>query len=91
MEGRYRVESDGSPIALVVSVQPATDGTWQITVDGPQALTATLAPTRLILRLWRGDNGTLRGTIRRQGSDTVAPFQCNEQLQRLVSEWLWPK
>lgn len=85
------MESDGSPIALVVSVQPAADGSWQIIVDGPQALVATLVSTRLVLRMWRGENGTLRGTIRRQGSDTIAPFQCNKQMQRLVSEWLWPE
>jgi hypothetical protein len=82
------MESDGSLIALIVSVQPAADSNWYVIVGGLLPITATITSAHFVLRIWRGKNGTFRGTIRRQGSDILAPFQCNEQIQRLVSEWL---
>lgn len=88
-EGRYGVEPEGSNIALVVSVQQTADGGWEIVVEGPAgARSMQLAPAQFILRMWRNEAGAIRGTIRRQGSDGSAPFQCNEQMQNLVREWL---
>jgi len=83
------VEPEGTLIAFVVSVQPSADGAWQLTVRGPQAaIAAKIMAAHFVLRMWRAENGVLRGNVRRQNSDIVAPFQCNEQMRLLIQNWL---
>lgn len=82
------MDPEGALIALVVSVQLAADGAWQVVLGEPQMAVGQIAAAHFVLRMWRGQNGVLRGTIRRQGSDVIAPFQCNEQMQQMLSEWL---
>jgi hypothetical protein len=78
--------SAGEYIALVVRLQAADDGSWQLHIDGTaKAQTITLAPTTLIIRLWKsGQRGAMRGTLQIAGDDLVAPFQCNSQLIELI-------
>jgi len=83
------MEPEGSYIALVVSLRQAADSTWQLVIDRPDGLrTAALAPAQFVLRIWRGENGTMRGNVRRAGDESVAPFQCNNQLQQMIDGWL---
>jgi hypothetical protein len=82
----------GNYIALVVRLQLADDGLWYLYVDGtvgPQAV--PLSPATLIIRLWRnGDTGVLRGSVRFQDSDLVAPIQTGAQIESLIRAWLSP-
>ena len=77
--------------ALVVRVQPATDGQWYIYVDGTKRVDPILLlPLTLVVRLWRAaDTGLLRGRIQLHGSDQWVPIQSNTQLEDLLRAWLF--
>lgn len=78
--------SAGEYIALVVRLQMAADGSWQLYVDGTtKTETIALVPATVIIRLWKsGQRGAMRGTLQVAGDDLVAPFHCNSQLIDLI-------
>jgi hypothetical protein len=82
--------STGEYIAIVVRLRPSSDGTWYLDIDGTTgARSFPLVPLDLVIRLRKtGDDSILRGTLRLDGDDLLAPFQSNAQLVELVRAWL---
>jgi hypothetical protein len=80
----------GEYVSLVVSLGPAADGRWCLTVTQPGAPAAyPLVPATFVIRLWRAaDTGILRGVVRLRGSDLEAAVQGNANLALLVATWL---
>lgn len=82
--------SSGEYIALVARLKAATDGTWQLHVDGAEGTRVyPLTPFTIVIRLWRSSDGRLlRGVVRLDGNDGWAPLQSNAQLEQLMRAWL---
>ena len=83
--------TDDNYITLVLQLQTAADGAWQVSVTGTYtADPIPLVPGILVVRLWRPpDTNLLRGTIRLHNSDHWAPLQSNGQLEELIRAWLF--
>jgi hypothetical protein len=80
-------------IGLVLRLETASDGSWNVVVDGTYTMAPTrLEPVTLIVRLARHTaTGVLRGTIHLYGSDLSAPFQTNDRVTELARAWLFDR
>jgi hypothetical protein len=78
-------------IVLIVRLQAAADGSWELFVDDQtRTQRVPLKPATFIVRLRRiGNQGILRGSVRLDGNDGRAPLQSNVQLEELIRAWLF--
>jgi hypothetical protein len=83
-------EAAGEYIVLVVRLQAAADGSWELFVDDQtRTQRVPLKPATFVVRLRRMANqGLLRGSIRLDGN-SWAPLQSNAQLEQLIRGWLF--
>jgi hypothetical protein len=88
--------TSGEYVSLVVSLGPAADGRWCLTVTQPgPPVEYPLVPATFVIRLWRAvDTANLRGVIQLRGADIEAAVQANANMTLLVATWLaggdWP-
>jgi hypothetical protein len=84
-------EATGEYIVLVIRLQRAGDGSWELFVDDQtQARRIPLQPATFVVRLRRmGTQGVLRGMVQLGGNSEWAPLQSNAQLEKLIQAWLF--
>lgn len=80
--------SAGSYLILTVSLD-RVHNEWALVVDGNDGQrTVKLRPAIFVIRLWRADAGSLRGTVRLHRTGLSAPLQTNRLLEELIRAWL---